>query len=147
MPAVKRASHSLALWTLSYGTSIQGDFSVIMAAKLKQATKRDNEKLVRSEGSPCFIIYSEDSSELCTSKREKPSSFSKTLEWDELFFSNQQKLQASDELCHLSQHLWNEVHPSLHISIFPSPCTSYSNHLSQCMLYHFTSLGLTLVTC
>lgn len=37
--------------------------------------------------------------------RENSSSSAKTLEGDELFFSNQQKLQASDELCHLSKHL------------------------------------------
>lgn len=36
--------------------------------------------------------------------RENSSSSAKTLEGDE-FFSNQQKLQASDELCHLSKHL------------------------------------------
>lgn len=42
--------------------------------------------------------------------REKPYSSAKILEGDGLFFSNQQKLQASDEPSHPSKHLWTEVH-------------------------------------
>lgn len=79
--------------------------SVIMAAELKQATKRkrDSEKLVKSEG---FVSLSTQKTLLnYLQVREKPSSSAKTSEGDELFFPNQQKLQASNELCHLSKHL------------------------------------------